>query len=262
MAEDKPWYDGFFERDYFDIWLGGPVDRVLPPQRTVAEVDFIQRTLGLAPGSRILDLCCGHGRHALLLAERGYSVTGVDFSDRALRLARRRARRAGSSVRWLKRDMRRIAFHEEFDAVINIFTAFGYFEPDAENEEVLRRVAAALKPGGRFLVDQINREYLVRHHEAHGWREASDGALLLEDVSMDLSASRSRREWTAVAPGGSRRYGRVDVRVYTLREFVGMLERAGLCFRRVWGGFDGQEYSLDSRRMIVLAEKGERAGDG
>jgi SAM-dependent methyltransferase len=262
VAEDKPWYDGFFERDYFDIWLGGPVDRVLPPQRTVAEVDFIQRTLGLAPGSRILDLCCGHGRHALLLAERGYLVTGVDFSDRALRLARRRTRQAGLAVRWLKRDMRRIAFHEGFDAVINVFTAFGYFEPDVENEEVLHRVVGALKPGGRFLIDHINREHLVRHHEAHGWREASDGALLLEDVSMDLSASRSRREWTAVAPGGSRRCGRVDVRVYTLREFVGMLERAGLRFRQVWGGFDGQEYTLDSRRMIVLAEKGERVGNG
>jgi SAM-dependent methyltransferase len=262
VAEDKPWYDGFFERDYFDIWLGGPVDRVLPPQRTVAEVDFIQRTLGLAPGSRILDLCCGHGRHALLLAERGYSVTGVDFSDRALRLARRRARRAGSSVRWLKRDMRRIPFREEFDAVINIFTAFGYFEPDAENEEVLRRVAAALKPGGRFLIDHINREHLVRHHEAHRWREASDGAPVLEGVSVDVLASCNRIRWTAVAPDGCRRHGRVDVRVYTLREFVGMLGRAGLRFRQVWGGFNGSDYSLDSRRMIVLAEKGERAGNG
>jgi SAM-dependent methyltransferase len=262
VAEDKPWYDGFFERDYFDIWLGGPVDRVLPPQRTVAEVDFIQRTLGLAPGSRILDLCCGHGRHALLLAERGYSVTGVDFSDRALRLARRRARRAGSSVRWLKRDMRRIAFHEEFDAVTNVFTAFGYFEPDREDEEVLRRVTAALKPSGRFLIDHINREYLMRSHQAHRWRQASDGTLVVEDVSMDLLAGRSRIQWFAVTPDGSRRHGRVDFRVYTLREFVGMLERAGLCFRRVWGGFDGQEYSLDSRRMIVLAEKGERVGNG
>lgn len=262
MTEAGPWYEGFFERDYFDIWLGGPVDRVLTPERSEAEADFIERALGLAPGARILDLCCGHGRHALLLAERGYLVTGVDFSDRALRLARRRARGAGVPVRWLKRDMRRIAFHEEFDAVINVFTAFGYFEPDVENEEVLHRVAGALKPGGRFLIDDMNREHLVRHHEAHRWREASDGTPVLEDVSMDLLAGRNRIQWFAVTPGGSRRHGRVDFRAYTLREFIGMLGRAGLRFRQVWGGFNGSDYSLDSRRMIVVAEKGERVGNG
>ena len=255
MADAQPWYESFFERDYFEIWLGGRADQVLTAERTEAEVDFIERALSLAAGSSILDLCCGHGRHALLLAERGYSVTGVDFSDRALRLARRGARRAGLPVRWLKRDMRRIAFREEFGAVINVFTSFGYFESDAENEDVVRRIAAALKPGGRFLIDHINREYRVRSHESRDWRQAADGTLVLEERSIDLLAGRSRGDWTAIAPDGSRRHGLVDVRVYTLRELVGMLERAGLRFRQAWGGFDGGDYSLESRRMIVLAEK-------
>jgi SAM-dependent methyltransferase len=255
VTDDSAWYDGFFDTDYFDVWLGGRADRMLTPERTQAEVDFIERALALPAGSSILDLCCGHGRHALLLAERGYRLTGVDFSDRALRLARRRAGRAGLGVRWLKRDMRRIAFREEFDAVINIFTAFGYFEPDSENEEVLRRVAAALKPGGLFLIDHINREWLVRFFEPRRWREASDGTLVLEDVNMDLLAGRCRTRWTAVSPDGARRHGRIDLRVYTLRELAGMLERVGLRLRQVWGGFDGQDYSLDSRRTIVLAEK-------
>lgn len=257
MTEARPWYDGFFEKDYFETWLGGRVDRVLTPERTEAEVDFIERALGLAPGSRILDLCCGHGRHALLLAKRGYAMTGVDLSDRALRLARRRAGRAGLPVRWLKRDMRRIAFREEFDAVINVFTSFGYFESDAENEDVLRRVAAALRPGGLFLIDCINWEHLARSHEPHRWRQASDGTVVLEDASLDLLAGRNGSEWTAIAPDGSRRHGRVDLRVYTLRELAGILERAGLRFRQAWGGFDGQDYSLDSPRMIVLAQKGD-----
>jgi SAM-dependent methyltransferase len=255
VTDENAWYDGLFDTTYFDVWLGGRADRMLTAERTQAEVEFIERALGLPAGSSILDLCCGHGRHALLLAERGYRVTGVDFSQRALRLARRHSRRAGLDVRWLKRDMRRITFREEFDAVINIFTAFGYFEPDSENEEVLRRVAAALKPGGLFLIDDINRDWLVRSFESHRWHQATDGTLMLEDVNMDLLAGRCRTRWTAIAPDGSRRHGRVDLRVYTLREFAGMLERSGLRFRQVWGGFDGQDYSLDSRRMIVLAEK-------
>jgi SAM-dependent methyltransferase len=256
VGETRPWYDGFFEKDYFETWLGGRADRMLTAERTEAEVDFIDRALGLPTGSRILDLCCGHGRHALLLAGRGYSLTGVDFSDRALRLARRRARRAGLPVRWMKRDMRRIAFREEFDAAINIFTAFGYFESDAENEDVLRRVAAALTPGGLFLIDLKNRESLLRSYEARSWRQSQDGTVVLEDSAIDLLTGRNRSEWTAIAPDGSRHSGRVVVRMYTLREIVGMLDRAGLRFRRAWGGFDGQDYSLDSRRMIVMAEKG------
>lgn len=96
----------------------------------------------------------------------------------------------------------------------------------------------------------------MRFHEARGWRQGSDGTIVLEDRSIDLLAGRSRSDWTAVAPDGSRRHGRVDVRAYTLRELVAMLERAGLRFRQAWGGFDGQDYSLDSRRMIVLSQKG------
>lgn len=259
MGEGTAWYDGFFERDYFETWLGGRVDRMLTAERTEGEVDFIERALGLAPGSRVLDLCCGHGRHSLLLAGRGYDVTGVDFSERALGLARRRTRRAGLAVRWMKRDMRRITFREEFDAVINIFTAFGYFESDAANEGVLHRVAAALKPGGIFLIDTINRESLVRSYADSRSRHSEDGTVMLEESSLDLLGGRNRSEWIAFAPDGSRRQGRVDLRVYTLRELVGMLERAGLSFRQVWGAFDGRDYSLDSRRMIVLAVKEEQA---
>jgi hypothetical protein len=117
-------------------------------------------------------------------------------------------------------------------------------------------VARALKPGGRFLVDVINREWLVRHGEAHGWREREDGTLDLEDRCFDLLAGRHRRRVLSIHPDGPRREQQIDLRIYTLKELADMLSRAGLVVRQVWGGFDGAEYGLDSRRMIVLAEKG------
>ena len=89
MGETRPWYDGFFEKDYFETWLGGRADRMLTAERTEAEVEFIDRALGLPTGSRILDLCCGHGRHALLLAGRGY-VTPQDVKDIAPDVLRHR----------------------------------------------------------------------------------------------------------------------------------------------------------------------------
>src|SRR5436309_6714365 len=122
---EAPWYQTFFGEDYLRIY--GPF---LSPERTEQEVEGIVKLLTLPPGSRILDLCCGHGRHAIPLAQRGYQVTGQDLSDYFLQRAREAAAVQGVQVQWVHHDMRGIPFENEFDAVINIFTAFGYLESE------------------------------------------------------------------------------------------------------------------------------------
>jgi SAM-dependent methyltransferase len=151
--------------------------------------------------------------------------------------------------------MREIPWESEFDAVINMFTSFGYFEGDEEDSKVLAGVAGALKPGGRFLLDTINREWLVRHLETHGWQEGPDGTVSLEDRSFDLLSGRQRNRILSIRPDGSRRRRQIDLRMYTLKELSDMLSQTGLGVRRTWGGFDGREYGLNSRRMVVLSEK-------
>jgi SAM-dependent methyltransferase len=260
MSEfDRRWYADPRQHgeDYFLLYF--------PPavlKETARQVEGLVRLLAVPAGARILDLCCGHGRHALLLAERGYLVTGVDFSDRALRLARRRTRQAGLAVRWLKRDMRRIAFHEEFDAVIMMCSAFGVLESDEEDEKVLDAVARALRPGGRFFLDQCSREWVIRHYQGRDWAEREGGILVLQERELNLLESRNYVRMTIIEPDGSRRVHHHIFRFYTLTELMGMLDRAGLTFRAVWGDFDGSPYTLESWRMIVLAEKGERVGNG
>jgi len=182
-------------------------------------------------------------------------VTGLDLSDYHLRLARKTAREAGVKVRWLRRDMRDIPFDGELDAVINMFSAFGYFEDDEEDFKVLAAVSRALKPGGRFLIDTMNREWLVRRYQDTDWREHDDGLITMERRHLDLLTSQNESLWMLITPDGQRRTHRISFRLYTLTELAGMLSRAGLAVRRTWGGFDGREYGLNSRRMIVLAEK-------
>jgi SAM-dependent methyltransferase len=246
------WYVDFFrEGFYHHSW--GPAERF---QRAEQEVDFIVEALELPAGAAVLDLCCGEGRHTVALARRGYRMSGLDLSAFHLRLARKAAKETGVSVRWKRADMRDIPWEGEFDAVINVLTSFGYFESDDEDFKVLAGVARALKPGGRFLLDTINREWLVRHLEAHGWQEGTDGTLSLEDRSFDLLAGRQRNRILSIQPDGTRRKRKIDLRMYTLTELAKMLSRAGLEVRRTWGAFDSREYGLDSRRMIVLAEKG------
>ena len=247
---DIPWYVDFFREGFYHRW--GPADRF---QRAEREVDFIEEALGLPAGASILDLCCGEGRHTVALARRGYRMSGLDLSAFQLRLARKAAKEAGLNVRWHRADMRDIPWQSEFDAVINLLTSFAYLETDEEDFKVLAGVARALRPGGRFLLDIINREWLVRHWEPHGWREREDGTLDLEDRQFDLLAGRQHNRVLSIHPDGSRREREIDLRMYTLRELADMLTRVGLAVRRTWGGFDGREYGLNSRRMIVLAEK-------
>ncbi len=107
--DENPWYKTFFGEDYLRIYS------FLTPERTEREVDGIVRLLDLPPGSAILDLCCGHGRHALALAKRGYRVTGQDLSEVFLQRAQAEAEAQGVQVRWLQSDMRKIPFESEFD---------------------------------------------------------------------------------------------------------------------------------------------------
>jgi len=126
-----PWYQRFFNEDYFRIY--GPR---LSPDRTAGEVDGIVELLGLPAGAKILDLCCGHRRHAIPLAERGYQMTGLDLSEVFLRHAREAAEARGVEVRWVRSDMRDVPFEAEFDAVLNLFTA----SPPSVTSRARRRI--------------------------------------------------------------------------------------------------------------------------
>jgi SAM-dependent methyltransferase len=248
--EESPWYVEFFRRDYYRAFAPR-----LEPERTRREVDFIVRALALEPGASVLDLCCGHGRHAIPLAQRGFNVTGLDLSAYHLRLARRAAREAGVSVRWLRRDMREIRVPAAYDAVIHMFTGFGYFDTDDEHLAVLQGVSRALKPGGRYLLDTTNRDWVVRNFRETDWQEYEDGSFTMERRRFDLLAGRIESEWSRVSARGRRSRHQIRFRAYTLAELAKMLGLVGLTVIQTWGDFDGSDYGLDTRRLILLAEK-------
>jgi SAM-dependent methyltransferase len=218
-------------------------------------VDFIVKALDLPAGAKVLDLCCGQGRHSLELARRGFQVVGVDLSEALLYAARKRAESEGLSVTFLHCDMREIDFADEFDAVINMFTSFGYLESEAEDEKVLGKVAQALKSGGKFLLDVVNRDRLVRDFQAREWHAADEGWLVLEERTFDHLSGRMETRWVCVARDGVRYERLSSVRLYTASELRTMLERAGLKVTNLFGDYDGSPYSWDSQRLIVVACK-------
>ena len=246
---ETPWYRTFFGEDYLRIYT------FLTPERTEREVDGIVKLLGLEGGEAILDLCCGHGRHSVALAKRGYRVTGQDLSEVFLRHAREAAEAQGVTVRWVQGDMRQVPFEDEFDAVINIFTAFGYFESEEEDERVLEQVYKALKPGGLFLTEMMHREFLVRHFTPGQIDRHADGLIVLEEREFDLLTSRANVVVTMLMPDGQRREYRHSARVYSLTDLARLLTQAGQQVQAYYGGLDGRALNMDSPRLVVVARK-------
>jgi SAM-dependent methyltransferase len=255
MVKRRPWYETLFARDYYDYYYTGGPRGVLTREQDEAQVDFIERALELPAGARVLDLCCGHGRHAVRLAQRGYRVTGLDLSAYHIRLAKQAARAAGVQVEWLRADMRQVPGRNRFDAVINCFTAFGYFDEQSEDQRVLDGVARALRPGGRFFIDVLHHDGLMARFRESEANERPDGALVIERRKYDTRTGRVTVNMAYIDKDGSRREAYHSVRLYTYPEFATMLSEAGLRIVGSWGNWDGSDLSMHSPRMIVLAEK-------
>jgi len=243
------WWEEFFDDSYGRMGL-----EVIDAERTRVEVDFIVGALELKKREWILDLACGKGRHSLELARRGFSrVTGLDYTEDYLKKAREIKEAENLNVRLVQGDMRDIPFDAEFDAAYNYFTSFGFFADEKDNEKVIASVAKALKPGGRFLLETINRDQMIRNFFKLGWYER-EGEYVLKRFEIDLETSTLVSEWTYLR-GKRKTVRQVRIRMYSLHEMITMLRRNGLEFVSAWGNKEKELLTWDHHRMIVLAKK-------
>ena len=243
------WYTEFFNEDYLKIY-----SERLSHDVTERETSFVVDSLGLQEGARVLDLACGHGRHAIALARRSMVVTGQDLNEDYLRKARSDAVREGVEIETVHGDMRDIPFTSEFDAVINMFTAFGYFDSDDEDVRVLQSAGNSLKGGGQLLLDTINREWVLANYVQNDWHTDDDGNTFLEHREFNLVTGRNHVTFTIVTADGTRRESPGhDIRLYTLTELVRLFDASGLRVSATYGDYDGSPYAINSPRMIVVA---------
>lgn len=243
-----PWWESFFGPDYLKQY-----EHTLA--RTAEEIDGVEKILHLGKGSRILDLACGAGRHSIELAKRGYAVTGYDLSEDLLRRARADAKRSKVKATFVRGDMRDLRVRGAFDAVINMFSSFGYFDSVEEDRKVLEGVAHALKPRGKFLMERFNRESLAYELPLQGWRVRPDGSVVLQEDTFDVLLGRYDTRQIVIDREGTREH-RGSVRAYTLPELKEMFEAARLPIHRVLGGLDLSAYHARSRRLVLYAVKG------
>lgn len=220
---------------------------------TEQEVGFINNVLNLAGAAEIMDLYCGYGRHAIELAKLGYRVTGIDATQAFLDIATQKAREENVAIDFRLCDMRELDYSQRFDAVINMFAAFGYFT-DEENAEVLKRVAKALRSGGLFLIDLLNREWMVRNNLNRYWRHPSGEYVLSYKVELKHGIVTMKRVLINQVTEKKTQYEFV-LRAYSMTEMESLLDKCGLKVKATYGGFDGRAYDADAPRMIILAQK-------
>lgn len=227
-------------------------EQVLSAERSMREVEAIWRLLDLSPGSSVLDIGCGHGRISNRLAEKGARVTGLDSSSVFLSRAKRDAELLGVDVKYLQGDMRSMQWSDCFDAGLLWYTTFGYFEED-ENEAVIQRAFAALRSGGRLLIDQLNRA-AVLCEGAPCYEIVRRGDDFKLDISeYDARTERNNTERLIVREGIVRRM-RLSIRLYGVAEYMRILHGVGFGRVELYGK-EGGAFDSFGQKIIVVAHK-------
>jgi ubiquinone/menaquinone biosynthesis C-methylase UbiE len=220
-------------------------------KHAVQEAAFTVRAMGLKKGMSVLDVACGPGRHSVELARRGCDVTGLDFCRGYLDEARAAAKKRGVKADFVHGDMRKMKFAGKFDAVICMFTSFGYFTP-AQDLLVLKSMTRALKPGGRLLLDVQGEEPFLKTPSGRDWFRREDGSFLLEEWKYDLKRARLENRWVFIGRDGKATARDFKVNIYNKARMEKIFGSAGLKPLKFYNGF---ERSRNSSRLVALAAK-------
>lgn len=245
------WWQELFDDTYLDLWA-----HVLTPERTTNEAAGIQEILKLPAGAPVLDLACGQGRLTVPLAQGGWQMSGLDYSTALLARAQTAAAAAGVTVSWHESDMRTLpeAWTGRFVAVLNIFSAFGYFESNRDNQRVLDEVYRVLQPGGQFLIESNHRDSVMRKFQGRDWFEMGN-LIVFTDRDFDPVTGITSQQMHWFDEQGQRHRRDFRVHLYTATDLTRMLLDAGLQPVAYYGGLDGSEFGRVSRRLAILAQK-------
>ncbi|MCF6320120.1 MAG: methyltransferase domain-containing protein [Proteobacteria bacterium] len=243
--DDKLWekfYDWMFDDDSFEL-----------------AKEQVPQLLSLVnhPIESVLDLGCGPGRHCLALAQMGYTVTGLDMSQFLLDKAKKKAKDMSLNVTFVQADMLNYEVGKKQDLIVNMFNSFGYFDTPEKNQQVINNAYHNLKTIGTFIIDTVGKETLARNIEPVHLSEHANGDLRIERPLLIDNLQIFSNEWILVS--GDKAFKRsYQHYVYTPIELTTMCIKSGFDSVQVYGNLNGEEYDLDSDRLIVVAEKYEK----
>ncbi|MFC1746289.1 class I SAM-dependent methyltransferase [Candidatus Riflebacteria bacterium] len=236
-------YDDFRQRTVFGN---------IPEEHARSDVDFLTSELALLPGHKVLDLFSGTGRHSIELSRRGFDVVGVELNAQYVGFANDRAKEAGVTPQFITGDVRKVPFGMSYDAAIIMWMSFGYFD-DKDEIAVLDRIYSALKPGGRFALEIMNRDFLVREFIPRDEKEI-DGVKVIEEREFDFLTSRVHSKITRKEENGTVQR-ETHWRLYSAHELKITLEDIGFSLVAAYGSLDRKPIDFETKLMRLIFEK-------
>jgi SAM-dependent methyltransferase len=248
-SQPVEWWQGYFDAQYLLEY-----EPIFAPDRDRREAARLIELLGLPSGARLLDVPCGQGRHAHLLAEAGFDVDGFDYS--ADLLAHARERGTGPRLRYTRGDMRKLParWTGRFDAVLNLFTSFGFFAEPADDRRVLTEFARVLAPGGVLVWHGGSRDGVMARFLQRDWWQTHDGTLIAQERSFDSLSGLLAVHSVWSGPGGK---GTRDhkIRLYAPTRLAELCADAGLIVEEAYDGFTPRTLNRRSSEMLLVARK-------
>ncbi|WP_316794001.1 class I SAM-dependent methyltransferase [Pedobacter frigoris] len=241
------------QRKWFQYWFNSPFYHILYSQRNDAEAEFLIDNLSAylkpAAASRILDIACGRGRHAIYLNKKGYDVTGIDLSEQSIKYAQQFEQK---NLHFFVHDMRKLSFINYFDIALNLFTSFGYFETEKDHVNALKAFRKGLKENGTLVIDYFNTEKIVKnltHQETktlegiefHLHKFVSEGKII-KHINFEHRGKTYAFE--------------ERVQAFKLSDFERMFEKSGLAITATFGSYALDPYDeIKSDRLILVCKK-------
>jgi len=241
-------------KTYFDAQYLLEYEPLFSLERDRQEVARLIELLGLPAATRVLDVPCGQGRHAHLLAEAGFDVTGLDYSAHLLARARRRG--TGPRLRYVRGDMRRMParWTGRFGAVVNLFTSFGFFAEPADDRRVIAEFARVLAPGGLLVWHGADRDGVMARFLTRDWWRTQDGTLVAQERSFDPLAGllTVSSVWSGTRARGAREH---RIRLYTPSGLAELFADADLIVEASFDAFSQRPLTRRTSEMLLVARK-------
>lgn len=241
--------DTYFDGAYKEIWR-----TIIPVELTVKEVDFMLPYFNLQPGSKVLDLMCGYGRHALALARKGVAVTAVDNLQDYITEIQQTTTKENLSVKAVKASATDYKGDDIFDLIICMGNSLQFFNAD-DTIKLLRNIAAQLKGGGHLLINSWSiAEIAIKNFTGKSWSYVGD-LKFLTDSKYLFHPTRIETETIIISPDGSTEEKMGIDYIFSINEMEAMLKAAGLVLKEVYSIPGKKKFTLGEPRAYLVAEK-------
>lgn len=245
MTKSKEWFGEWFDSPYYHILY-----KHRDFEEAAAFVDKLAEFFDFQKEDKIIDLACGKGRHSVRLNEKGLDVTGLDLSPQNIEAARKLG---NDRLHFYVHDMREVFDRDAYDYVLNMFTSFGYFATEQENQQAIIAAAKALKPGGKLMLDFLNPDLVIN-------RLVPEEVKTIEEIQFKINKELQNgyivKDIRFEDRQGQLHHHQERVKAITQQEFEAYFRNAGLKLRHIFGDYELRPFDpMHSERMIFVAEK-------